>query len=406
MGSIIPMRDRRQRIRFFDYLLDRPMPLAGTLAILVAVLEAAADWVTWVELDVSAVYGVPLVLAAVARNRRLLWVLTAGLVFVTFAAYAAQIGPGVFSLHEPYFVNRVLSAAALTLSAALCHVWIVAANRLAAQRRSLMEQNQELDSLRRVAEEASGHKTRLLASVSHDIRTPLTTIDLIADLILRSADDPALAARLPDLVQRLRRNTLSLADLVAVLVDISALDAGRISVSNSEFSLNELLMQECERLLPLAQAKGLELAAEAPEPPVRLLTDRLKLIRVLSNLVGNAIKFTQTGAVTVAATLTAERALLIRVSDTGVGMARESLARIFDEYGQLGNPQRDANKGWGLGLAICRRLVNVMGGKITVESEPGRGTVFSVHLPASLVVNSPATRRTGLRQTAPQRGRG
>ncbi len=177
------MRDRRQRTRLLDYLLDQPMPLAGTLAVLVAVLEAAVDWTTWVELDVSAVYGIPLVLAAVARNRRLVWILTACLVFMTFAAYAAQIGPDVFSVDEPYFVNRVMSAAALTLSAGLCHVWIVAANRLAAQRRSLIEQNQELDRLRRAAEEASGRKTQLLASVSHDIRTPLTTIDLIADLV-------------------------------------------------------------------------------------------------------------------------------------------------------------------------------------------------------------------------------
>src|SRR5690606_9722243 len=103
-------------------------------------------------------------------------------------------------------------------------------------------------------------------------------------------------------------------------------------------------------------------------------------------LVGNAIKFTETGNVAVTTLLTAERSLLIRVSDTGVGMSRENLERIFDEYGQLGSSQRDSNKGWGLGLAICRRLVEVMGGKITVESEPNRGTVFSVHLPAAAVV--------------------
>jgi len=362
------------------------MPLAGTLAVVVAAVEATVDWTTWVELDVSAVYGVPLVLAAVARNRRLLWVLTACLVFMTFAAYAAQIGPGVFSPSEPYFVNRVMSAAALTLSAALCHVWIVAANRLAAQRQSLIEHNQELDRLRRVAEEASGRKTQLLASVSHDIRSPLATIDLIADLILRSAGNPALAAQLPDLVRRLRNNTRSLTDLVSALVDISSLDAGQIPVRASEFSLNKWLTQECERLLPLAQAKGLRLISIGPEAPVWLRTDKLKLTRVLSNLVGNAIKFTEAGGVTISAALTPERAPLIRVKDTGAGMSSESLGRIFDEYGQLGNPQRDSNKGWGLGLAICRRLVGVMGGKITVESEPGCGTTFDVHLPASCVV--------------------
>lgn len=379
------MQDRRRHIRFFDYLLDRPMPLAGTLAVLVAVIEATVDWTTWVELDVSALYGVPLVLAAVARNRRLLWALTASLVFMTVAAYAKQISPDAFALDEPYFVNRALSAVGITLSAALCHIWIVAANRLAAQSRSLIEQNEELARLRKGAEEASGRKTQLLAAVSHDIRTPLTIIDLIADLILRSAGNPSLAAQLPELVARLRHNTRSLAGLASALVDISALDAGRVSLHASEFSLNELLAEERERLLPLAQEKGLSLDIEEPEPPVWLRTDRLKLSRVLGNLVGNAIKFTEAGAVTISAALTAERAPMIRVRDTGVGISDDNLRRIFDEYGQLGNPQRDSNKGWGLGLAISRRLVGVMGGTLTVQSEANRGTTFSVLLPASCI---------------------
>jgi signal transduction histidine kinase len=380
------MPDRRKRTRLFDYLLERPMPLAGMLAVLVAIVQAAIDWTTWVELDVSAVYGIPLVLAAVARNRRLVWTLAACLVFMTFAAYATQIHAGSFALDEPYFVNRVLSAFALTLTAALCHVWIVAANRLAAQRRSLIEQNRELERLRRSAEEASGRKTQLMAAVSHDIRTPLTTIDLIADLILRVGAHPGLGRQLPAMVQRLRHNTRSLADLVSALGDISALDAGRVPLRASEFSLNELLVQERERLLPLAQAKGLRLALEAPEAAVWLHTDRVKLVRIIGNLVGNAIKFTHTGGVTLAAAVTPERALVIRVSDTGAGMSAENLGRIFEEYGQLGNPERDSNKGWGLGLAICRRLAGVMGAQLTVESTPGHGTTFSLYLPASCIV--------------------
>jgi signal transduction histidine kinase len=304
---------------------------------------------------------------------------------MTFAAYAAQIEPEAFSLHEPFFLNRVLSAVALALSAVLCHVWIVAANRLAAQRQSLMARNEELDRLRRGAEEASDRKAQLLASVSHDIRTPLTTIDLIADLVLRSVQDAALARQLPELVQRLRHNTRLLTDLVSALVDISALDAGRIGISISEFSLNELLAEERQRLLPLVQAKGLRLDIEVPEPAVWLRTDRIKLTRVLSNLIVNAIKFTEEGGVVITAVLTAEGAPLICVKDTGVGMSPENLRRIFDEYGQLGNPERDSNKGWGLGLAICRRLVGLMGGRISVESAPLRGTTFSVYLPASCV---------------------
>ncbi|MNC87476.1 Virulence sensor protein BvgS precursor [compost metagenome] len=109
-------------------------------------------------------------------------------------------------------------------------------------------------------------------------------------------------------------------------------------------------------------------------------------MRIIGNLVGNAIRFTHAGGVTLAAGLTPERAPFVRVSDTGSGMSEESLGRIFEEYGQLGNPERDSNKGWGLGLAICRRLAGVMGGQIAVESTPGHGTTFSLYLPASCVM--------------------
>ena len=376
-------------MRFFDSLLERPVPLAGLFAVLLAAAEIAFDWVTWVQLDGSAVYGLPLVLAAVARSRRLLWGLAAALTAMTFAAYATQIGPDTFSLDEPYFVNRVLSAVSLVLTAALCQVIIMAGDKLGTQRRSLLEQNRELDELRRAAEDASSRKTQLLASVSHDIRTPLTTIDLIADLILHKSANATLAAELPDLVQRLRRNTRSLADLVTALVDISALDSGRASVSKSEFSINDLLREEHQRLLPLSQAKGLRLALELPPQTVWLRTDRVKLTRVLSNLVVNAIKFTAAGEVVLSAVPLGEKGLLIQVRDTGAGMTPGSLRLIFEEYGQLGDPLRDGNKGWGLGLAICRRLVGVLGGEISVKSEPGRGTVFSVLLPPACLADDP-----------------
>lgn len=379
----------RLSMRFFDSLLERPVPLAGLFAVLLAAAEIAFDWVTWVQLDGSAVYGLPLVLAAVARSRRLLWGLAAALTAMTFAAYATQIGPDTFSLDEPYFVNRVLSAVSLVLTAALCQVIIMAGDKLGTQRRSLLEQNRELDELRRAAEDASSRKTQLLASVSHDIRTPLTTIDLIADLILHKSANATLAAELPDLVQRLRRNTRSLADLVTALVDISALDSGRASVSKSEFSINDLLREEHQRLLPLSQAKGLRLALELPPQTVWLRTDRVKLTRVLSNLVVNAIKFTAAGEVVLSAAPLGEKGLLIQVRDTGVGMTPGSLRLIFEEYGQLGDPLRDGNKGWGLGLAICRRLVGVLGGEISVKSEPGRGTVFSVLLPPACLADDP-----------------
>jgi CheY-like chemotaxis protein/anti-sigma regulatory factor (Ser/Thr protein kinase) len=138
--------------------------------------------------------------------------------------------------------------------------------------------------------------------------------------------------------------------------------------------------------MPLAQEKGLALTVEPQAHPIWLRTDAVKLGRVLGNLIGNAIKFTDRGTVTVAAGLADNRSVWIRVTDTGIGMPAQDLPRIFDEFAQLRNPERDRSKGTGMGLAICHRLVSVMGGTIAVSSEPGRGTTFSVNLPSSVVI--------------------
>jgi signal transduction histidine kinase len=384
------------------------VPLAGALAIFLAAVEIAADWGTWVSLNVSIVYSLPLIVAAVARSRRLLWGLALLLIIMTFAVYSAQIAPGVFSLREPFFVDRVLSAVTVLLTAGLLHAWTRALDTLDAQGRSIVEQNerlaavnrelldhkeqitrknQELDRRRQEAEEASGRKTRLLASASHDIRTPVNTISMMAELIRRTAEDPLLAARVPGLVQRLQANAVYLTGLLSEVLDTSSFDSGLVEVHESEFSLDELVTACCRRLLPVAQAKSLRLAAEPPESPVRLKTDRLKLGRILSNLVSNAIKFTNTGGVTVAAGLTPEHAATICVRDTGIGMAPADLERVFGEFARVHDSAHEAKEGWGLGLPISRRLAGLIGGNITVESQPNRGSVFTVYLPPSCVVH-------------------
>jgi signal transduction histidine kinase len=186
----------------------------------------------------------------------------------------------------------------------------------------------------------------------------------MTEVIRRSSDDPALAAQIPRLAQRLQANARSLADLVSDVLDASSFDSGRVSLHERKLSLNALLAEECDRLLPLAEAKGLHLAAELPEPAIWLRADKVTLARIFGNLLGNAIKFTETGAVAVTAELMPEQAVLIRVRDTGIGIAPENLALIFDEYAQMSNPGRDRTRGWGLGLAICRRLVEGIGGTL------------------------------------------
>jgi PAS domain S-box-containing protein len=239
----------------------------------------------------------------------------------------------------------------------------------------------ELDVRRREAEEASVRKTRFLAAVSHDIRTPANAISLLAELIRRTAANPALVAEVPDLAREMHESAMALVNLLGDVLDVARFDSGKIEMQESEVSLGELLSEEYRRMQPLAREKGLSLELAPPPEPIRVRADRIKLSRVVGNLVGNAIKFTDRGSVRLETALNGEGWADVRVSDTGLGIAPEHQRHIFDEFFQLGNPERDRNKGTGLGLAICKRLVDAMGGRIAVHSTPGVGSTFTVSLP-------------------------
>jgi signal transduction histidine kinase/CheY-like chemotaxis protein len=246
----------------------------------------------------------------------------------------------------------------------------------------------ELDLRRREAEEASVRKTRFLSAVSHDIRTPANAINLMAELIRRASTSDELQKELPNLAERLQANTRSLIELVGDLLDVARFDSGRVELVESQFLLGDLIADECRQLSLLAEAKEIQLISEPLERPIRLFSDRVKLGRVIGNLLGNAIKFTRVGTVHISAGFMSpvDRRVMIRVQDTGPGIAPENLARIFDEFAQLHNPERDSSKGFGLGLTICKRLIEVMGGEIIVESQLGQGSAFTIVLPTSAVV--------------------
>jgi signal transduction histidine kinase len=367
--------------RSLDEFRHQPRLVLGILAVSLAALEVLVDWTTWIQLNISLVYGLPLILAAAARNRRLLWALTGVLIVITFIVYSMQIPPGLFSFTEPFFVNRVLSMAAMLLTAGLSHIWISTTEKLDAQGRTLKDQNEELDRRRREAEEVSSRKSRLLASVSHDIRQPINVINLTAEVMLGQTENPALAA----LAERLKLNAQSMTELISDLLDMAQIDSGRIEVNETVFSLNDLIAGQCGELGVLAEAKGLQLEAELLGQSIKLRTDRAKLSRVLSNLIGNAVKFTDEGRVTVSATRSPAGNALIIVRDTGIGIAPEQLDHIFDEFAQMHKPEKERT-GWGLGLAICRRLVDILGGTITVQSVVGEGSVFTLTIPSHHVV--------------------
>jgi signal transduction histidine kinase len=382
----------------------RALPVAGVLAIALATVEVAVDWLTWIEFNEAIVYTLPLILAAAARNRKLLWSLAAVMAFTTFAVYYVQIPAGVFSIREPYFVDRVLAAVTLATTAALLHALTLAMdsiekknsqlssanNELLQLRDEIMRQNDELDERRRDAEEASTRKTRMIASVSHDIRSPLNAINLMAQVLKSSAGDPVQLPDVTRMAERLQANVHSVSDLVADVLDISKIDSGRIDLNETSFDLMDLMVEQCQILEPLALSRGLYLIVEPLETGIRIFTDRIKLARVIANLITNAVKFTDDGGVALSAVISAGGDVVISVRDTGRGISAEDQSQIFDEFAQVRSA--DARAGWGLGLAICRRLAASIGGSISIQSEPEKGSTFSVHLPASCVEHQPNAR--------------
>ncbi|MBC5784706.1 HAMP domain-containing histidine kinase [Ramlibacter sp. USB13] len=389
-----------------------PRAVSAAIGVVLMTVLVLVDFATWIELNIAVAYSIPLVFAAASRKPRILWSMTAFLVAVTFIVYRAQVpavrawpveSPGGFlGVGHPYLVDRILAAVTLLLTAAILQGWLFLlgaiemrdlaieqnnahlqeVNReLRRHQEEIAQQNAELDRRRREAEDISRRKTQMLASISHDIRTPLQSISLVAEILRRTASDPSEVRRTSMLAQRLQSHALSVAELLSEVIDLASFEQGKAAVHESEFALGELLEEQVQRLAPQAESRGLLLQVAGESPSVRLRTDRAKLGRILANLVSNAIKFTDEGSVTLSFEVDAARRVRILVRDTGRGIHAENLPRIFGDFSQE-DPAARTGSGWGLGLAICKRLTGLLGGELRVESEVGRGSTFAIVLPA------------------------
>ena len=238
---------------------------------------------------------------------------------------------------------------------------------------ALERERQQVLLARDRAEEANRAKSQFLAAASHDLRQPLHALSLFsATLTLRAADSTT-----GEIASHIDKALASLSTLVDSLLDISKLDAGAVRPELRRVNLNDLIERIAADYRPVAREKGLAFGVVPVNAQVE--TDPVLLERILRNLVDNAFKYTAAGGVSLEAKMD-EHTVRVAVRDTGAGIPEAERERIFEEFYQVGNPERDRGKGLGLGLAIVRRLARLLGLEVQLESQAGRGSTFAVTL--------------------------
>jgi signal transduction histidine kinase len=263
---------------------------------------------------------------------------------------------------------------------------------------------EEAQAARIAAEEASATKSAFLSNVSHELRTPLTSVVGFSRLIRKRLDEVVFPA-VPDGDPKRDRAIRQVSDNLGIIVaegerltalindtlDLAKIEAGRMEWRREPVDIADVIARATAATASLVDGAGPEMVVDVPAGLPAVTGDRDRLIQVVINLISNAVKFTPSGTITVAAATTEEDGrptLLVSVADTGVGIAPEDQARVFEQFGQAGDRLPDGPVGTGLGLPICREIVEQHGGRLWLESAVGAGSRFSFTLPVSTTADA------------------
>ena len=382
--------------------------LANTLRAARGDAQALRRWSRSYLLNVGllgAAFGIGAVLFFPQEPERVaaLMVLLTALMFSSSMGHAAYL-PGVYALNlpaalpfmayaamQPSNLSRVLAAlmglmlVLITAYAHSFHTTIIRSLRMRIENRRLNEAltEQRVQERTLVIEAASRHKSEFLASMSHELRTPLNAIIGYSEMLQEDAAEQGADTLVPDL-RKISSAGKHLLELVNSVLDLSKIEAGRMELHLETFGAAELLAEVRAMSEPLAARKHNRFGIDCAADVTTLHSDHGKLRQVLLNLVGNAAKFTENGQITLAVsseTLGGQRWVNFAVTDTGIGMNTEQMARLFQDFSQAESDTARRFGGTGLGLALSRRLCRMMGGDITVRSVPGAGSTFVAHLP-------------------------